>query len=1220
MGVTTTADLTRQQISYSPTNLTTPGPVNQGSATPSPFNPTINQGATTPTLSNPDINQGETTPSITNPEIIQGSTEPLKNLNAVTQGSTDPVLANYEINQGKTTPNLINTNIRQGETTPTPTNPIIEQGATTPSLTNYNIRQGETTPNLPDANIQQGSTDPALTNYNIQQGATTPVLTDYNIRQGQTTPSLTNYDINQGETTPTPSNPNIRQGQTTPSLTNYQISQGETTPVLTDYNIRQGETTPNLPNVNIVQGATTPVMPNINIQQGATTPTLTNYNIEQGATTPTLPNTNIQQGSTTPSLPNTNIQQGSTTPVLTNPNIQQGSATPTIVNTAINQGSTTPVLTNPNIQQGSTTPNISNTNIQQGSTTPVLPNINIQQGSTTPSISNPSIQQGSTTPTLTNYNIEQGETTPSLTNYTINQGETTPELTNYNIEQGETTPALTNPNIQQGETTPGLTNPNIEQGETTPSLTDYNIQQGSTTPTLTNYNIQQGQTTPTLTNYNIEQGETTPTLTNPNIEQGETTPELTNYNIQQGSTTPTLTNYDIEQGETTPTPSNPNIQQGETTPTLTNYDIEQGETTPFYPVPTIYQGETTPTPPNTNIVQGETTPVLTNYNIDQGSVKIKPNNTVINIFQGATTPILTNYNINQGAGSVVVYRPGPGLNNSIEFGENQKPLLATSPLFSQTVPSTAPIVGGASLASLVTGGITAATGNTVGAQVVSIATYLGALPLSLYRRPDGLLLIGAQVAEVAFSHFMTRKYRLFDSDFASSSTLNLERFNKTGQQQILNDSDYDSRTTDLSAKTNENISTSAFFYPTWKTDTIFYINKFQFRTKGPGVPNVNYDLQKTPIGNSYSLFNNDFNTFNKVGTVAHVYRPDNKFLSDNNVSTLTVVGREIARQNNPDPGLFNGPTTFFAPPPAGAKPPVDSPYETRAENLSTPMNSQKGILADHRPSDEKSNVWAAGINSAFASATLTYNAISQRAKDSIEGGSLRPLQIPGSVNFSTDKKGVLYGYKPYNLMKIADVDPTNTDAETNEPIDPIYSDAGLTTTDNKDFVKLLFKDKRGGGLGTLQFRAYIDQFSDKFSHNWNDINYVGRPNSLKIFNNVTRDVNISFMVPALSRNEMKFIYTKLERLAKMALPTGVGVMIAPMVEITVGDWFIGETCNIISLDFDIDPEHTWEINIEEDLKTVGELPHIVKVSVGLNVIGNTVMNNSYKIFGTNITS
>ena len=65
---------------------------------------------------------------------------------------------------------------------------------------------------------------------------------------------------------------------------------------------------------------------------------------------------------------------------------------------------------------------------------------------------------------------------------------------------------------------------------------------------------------------------------------------------------------------------------------------------------------------------------------------------------------------------------------------------------------------------------------------------------------------------------------------------------------------------------------------------------------------------------------------------------------------------------------------------------------------------------------------------------------------------------------------------------------------------------------------------------------------------------------------------------------------------------------------------INEICNITSLDFQIDQEYPWEINVEKDRFDVGELPQIVKVSLGLNVIGNTPMNDNYKIFGTSITS
>jgi hypothetical protein len=48
--------------------------------------------------------------------------------------------------------------------------------------------------------------------------------------------------------------------------------------------------------------------------------------------------------------------------------------------------------------------------------------------------------------------------------------------------------------------------------------------------------------------------------------------------------------------------------------------------------------------------------------------------------------------------------------------------------------------------------------------VVSAANYLANLPLSLYRRPEGLILIANQVANIAFSQFMTRRDKILDGE------------------------------------------------------------------------------------------------------------------------------------------------------------------------------------------------------------------------------------------------------------------------------------------------------------------------------------------------------------------------------------------------------------------------------------------------------------------------
>lgn len=1005
-----------------------------------------------------------------------------------------------------------------------------------------------------------------------------------------TTADLTQRQISYSPTINTGPFP-INQGTT--DLPNYNpvITQGSADPVITDPTIQQGQTSRTPIDSNIIQGETDPLKIVPTIEQGITSPTLTDYQINQGGLDPVIPNINVQQGGTDPIIPTYNIQQGFTDPVLSTPNIQQGGTDPLPISVNLNQGSTTPISTDYNIEQGGTDPLLTNYNIQQGNTDPIIPNVNIQQGATEPIPSNPTINQGGVDPVFTNYNIQQGSTTPIVSNPTINQGSTDPELVDYNIQQGGLDPVLTNYNIEQGSTDPVLTDYNIEQGSTEPVLTTYNIQQGSTDPVIPDPDIQQGSTTPVLTDYNIQQGSSDPVLTDYNIQQGSTDPVIPNPVIEQGSTDPVLTNYTIEQGSTDPI--------------LTNSNIEQGSTDPIIPNPTINQGGTSVGGWNPSVNQGSTSASPFNPKISQGGTTVAPSN--ITLDQGSTDPVLPVDIVDQGDGSVVIVNRGIGLQPSLAFANGQEILLATSPIFSQTAPASAPIVGGASLASLVTGGIGAiaaaggGAGFGVASQVVSIAAYLGALPLSLYRRPEGALLIGAQVAETTFSHVMSRKNKLFDTSDGAVGSLDIDQYKKAGVQYYITDGSRNEFTFGLDTATKTNQDPDVFDIKSWSIPKYAFVDKFRILVGYSDDPNnINNQLIKNPIQN-FSLGPNtgdtqDVSDQSAEGPIIkiHNFRPSNKFLSDDNLSELRNSGNTVEAGNIKIPSDDN----------------------TTVGGILTP-NGHKGWATA---------TWEAGN---YVASTLTYDAISARAATSIESKGILPdsLRIPGSIDFSTDTKEILKKYRDLRTVDFKNVNPTDTNADANAPVDPIYSsnstgatkrDDGTITPFVDDFIKLYFVNKRNNEA--VQFRAYLEDFSDKFSHNWTDVNYVGRPNTLKLFNNVSRDINISFIVPALSRGELKYVYHKLERLTKFSLPTGIGIMRGPVVTVTVGDWFVNELCVIESLDFQIDQEYPWEINVEKDTVDVGELPQIVKVSLGLKVIGNTPMNDNYAIFGTSITS
>ena len=134
----------------------------------------------------------------------------------------------------------------------------------------------------------------------------------------------------------------------------------------------------------------------------------------------------------------------------------------------------------------------------------------------------------------------------------------------------------------------------------------------------------------------------------------------------------------------------------------------------------------------------------------------------------------------------------------------------------------------------------------------------------------------------------------------------------------------------------------------------------------------------------------------------------------------------------------------------------------------------------------------------------------------------------------------------------------------------------------------------------IHFRAYIDDFSDKYSGKWKPINYMGRAESFYKYDSFDRDINLSFTVAAQSKEELMVQYRKLNYLASNLAPTysPSGYMGGSLVELTVGGWCYELPGFIEGFSLGPAKESPWEIGIDTEGKvdqTVRELPHIVEV-------------------------
>ena len=132
----------------------------------------------------------------------------------------------------------------------------------------------------------------------------------------------------------------------------------------------------------------------------------------------------------------------------------------------------------------------------------------------------------------------------------------------------------------------------------------------------------------------------------------------------------------------------------------------------------------------------------------------------------------------------------------------------------------------------------------------------------------------------------------------------------------------------------------------------------------------------------------------------------------------------------------------------------------------------------------------------------------------------------------------------------------------------------------------------------MNFRSYIDSFSDAYNSKWKDITYMGRGESFKKYDGFSRDISMAFTVVAHSQAEMCGIYEKLNTLASSVAPTytAAGYMAGNIAKLTVGGYVREQYGIINSFTYDVPEESSWELTIGEGARVRDELPMMIKVT------------------------
>ena len=152
---------------------------------------------------------------------------------------------------------------------------------------------------------------------------------------------------------------------------------------------------------------------------------------------------------------------------------------------------------------------------------------------------------------------------------------------------------------------------------------------------------------------------------------------------------------------------------------------------------------------------------------------------------------------------------------------------------------------------------------------------------------------------------------------------------------------------------------------------------------------------------------------------------------------------------------------------------------------------------------------------------------------------------------------------------------------------------------NKQLVPFAISNITPEKSRTLFFHAFLDDYSDSFSGNWNPQQYVGRGEEFYTYNNFTRAINFSFKAASFNKDSLLIMYDKLNLLAGATAPSysnGGNFMRGTLTRITIGDLLYRQTGFISNLSLSWNNSYQWDIN-DVNSEDSERLPHVLDISV-----------------------
>ena len=168
----------------------------------------------------------------------------------------------------------------------------------------------------------------------------------------------------------------------------------------------------------------------------------------------------------------------------------------------------------------------------------------------------------------------------------------------------------------------------------------------------------------------------------------------------------------------------------------------------------------------------------------------------------------------------------------------------------------------------------------------------------------------------------------------------------------------------------------------------------------------------------------------------------------------------------------------------------------------------------------------------------------------------------------------------------------------------------INKTDTDDLIKFVFEaisnDDPTYSMA-LFFRAFLTAgITDSNSAQLNSFKYQGRGENFYTYQGFDRTIGFSFRVAAGSRDELRPLYNKVNSLISQVYPDyspKQGIMRAPVIRMTIGDYLYRVPGFLESVNVNIDNNYPWEVNLEKSqVGDIAQLPQVMDISVSFKPI------------------